>query len=315
MNLMNGYIKSLGYKTIRSIPSSIRSPAVRVARRIGDWCSKTAYQWHSNAVFVYWYRGSINFGDLLTPSLMKYYGFLPCYSARPIKEAGKSNDIVGIGSILGRVHHEFKGIILGSGTMFNEPRVLPNALFLAVRGELTKKLYQCSDSTVLGDPGLLADRLLTSIPPKKYRLGICLHESELDHELHIGKFDTDTNTKIIDPRRYPGDVLRDIAECEYIASSSLHGLIVADSFGIPCARILLSEGLISGGDVKFDDYDSSIGIRRNKLVITDKVATDYLIDHTTTPPKEILFQRKNDLHNLFTGLKALLANRRQESNH
>ena len=45
--------------------------------------------------------------------------------------------------------------------------------------------------------------------------------------------------------------------CENIASSSLHGLIVSDAYGIPSIWIKLSNNII-GNDFKFYDYLESI---------------------------------------------------------
>ena len=54
------------------------------------------------------------------------------------------------------------------------------------------------------------------------------------------------------------DVCRDISGCERILSSSLHGLIIADSFSIPNRRIGFYNNL-KGGDFKFEDYASALG--------------------------------------------------------
>ena len=55
------------------------------------------------------------------------------------------------------------------------------------------------------------------------------------------------------------DTLRQIAECETVISSSLHGCIAADSLNIPNYRIKLSEhGYNRNIDFKFDDYYTAI---------------------------------------------------------
>jgi pyruvyltransferase len=58
-------------------------------------------------------------------------------------------------------------------------------------------------------------------------------------------------------------------ECKIVLSSSLHGLVLADSFQIPNKRIVLSNNII-GGDFKFKDYYSGID---NEYRIPKKVQT------------------------------------------
>jgi len=63
---------------------------------------------------------------------------------------------------------------------------------------------------------------------------------------------------VIDPRGEPLDVLRLIGSCRKIVTSSLHGMIVADAFGIP-RRVEISPALAKdGGDFKFRDYSASV---------------------------------------------------------
>ena len=56
-----------------------------------------------------------------------------------------------------------------------------------------------------------------------------------------------------------------------ILSSSLHGMIFADSYDIPNAHLLLSKKVI-GGDYKFKDYRSGVG--REYIAIRKKTLLD-----------------------------------------
>jgi hypothetical protein len=54
------------------------------------------------------------------------------------------------------------------------------------------------------------------------------------------------------------EVFRAIHSCDFILSSSMHGLIVADAFSVPNRRVRLSAGIIS--DFKFVDYYSAFSL-------------------------------------------------------
>jgi hypothetical protein len=52
--------------------------------------------------------------------------------------------------------------------------------------------------------------------------------------------------------------VRTIASCDFVVSSSLHGLIAADAFGIPNVWVRWSDR-VAGGSWKFLDYFRSVG--------------------------------------------------------
>ena len=62
-------------------------------------------------------------------------------------------------------------------------------------------------------------------------------------------------TVVIDVLADPMETLNQIAECELIISSSLHGLIVADAMGIPNRHVFFSDN-VTGNGFKFRDYNS-----------------------------------------------------------
>jgi hypothetical protein len=66
--------------------------------------------------------------------------------------------------------------------------------------------------------------------------------------------------KIINPRDNPLTVLRQLGACRRIVTSSLHGMICADAFGIQRRVETFPRLLQEGGDFKFRDYSASLGL-------------------------------------------------------
>lgn len=139
----------------------------------------------------------------------------------------------------------------------------------SVRGELSRRrieqiLGKSIDCT-LGDAGLLASELLKEKTGKKYRLGIIAHQREIGEKEWDELHDSIPDSILLDVRADPMETLQKMSECECIISSSLHGLIIADSFGIPNQRVVLTDRL-AGDGFKFDDYYSSFGIVPEQLI-------------------------------------------------
>jgi hypothetical protein len=140
----------------------------------------------------------------------------------------------------------------------------------ACRGRLTlerlerQRFVKVSNDVVLADPGLLAGRLIdTSMNEKKYALGIILHYHDKGDPL-VEKI-TAKNTILIDIQQEPEPFMHQVSQCKHIISSAMHGLIAADSLGIPNARMVLSKEL-PGGDYKFNDYYSAFELESHTIV-------------------------------------------------
>lgn len=222
----------------------------------------------------YWWKDVPNFGDLLTPYLLKHYAELDTEWS-PIDQA----DLISTGSILGHASPWWGGHILGSGKLFAHDQVPPNAKVWALRGPISAKGVR--GSFALGDPGLLADEL---VPPqeKRYTLGILPHwsDKELTQRTEWDRY----NPVRISPSWHPLDVIATIGACHKLITSSLHGLILADAFGIPRRFEWASRLDKEGGDLKHRDYHASIGHRfevgvtsePNRFKVNDR--RDELID-------------------------------------
>lgn len=169
-----------------------------------------------------------------------------------------------IGSLLGMPRYvNEKTIVWGSGSFGEMKGISPNHIF-SVRGKLThdilvEKGIECPE--VYGDPALLLP--LYYQPPydklQQYHLGIIPHIDDLKHPVVEEIRRKHSEILIIDLAHYDKwtDVIDKICSCKCILSSSLHGLIVSDAYGIPNCWVELS-GKILGGYFKYRDYGSSV---------------------------------------------------------
>jgi pyruvyltransferase len=202
-------------------------------------------------VSAFWWQLISNWGDKLSPLLLHRFAHVEPEWA-PANEA----EIVCIGSIIGNlVKSDYTGIILGSGKLFEDGIVPHMAHILGLRGPLTAR--GVNGSFALGDPGLLADELVT-VSEKTHDLGIIPHWS--DHRLALDPRFLNYKPVIIHSGGDPLGVLTKIGSCKKIISSSLHGLILADAFNIPRRFEPTAAWSREGGDFKVRDHNSAIGL-------------------------------------------------------
>jgi len=215
------------------------SPAKRIAKAVI----------FRSAVPCFWSK-SANWGDALTPHLVKLISGKPArYDENPFCW----KHFV-IGSILDRADRY--SIIWGSGMIAPEalPKAKPHAIH-AVRGPLTReRLIQAGIScpAVYGDPALLLPRYFNPPRKVKWKLGVIPHYTDQNHPW-VEAIRNQEAVNVINIRSGIEEFVQEVLSCESILSSSLHGLICADAYGIPNRRIVLHNELI-GADFKFNDY-------------------------------------------------------------
>ncbi len=235
-------------------PSTIENPAEQLTVR-----RKTL-----TAIKLHWWRGpeGFNFGDELSAVMVS------AISGRPVERAPLPQaHMLAIGSILqaaARTRQLAKRRaplhVWGSGVI--TPLSFPTIDCLevsAVRGPLTRNVLRLRHDIPLGDPGLLSDRLVARPTEKRWAWGLVPHHTQVESEFTRRLLENTPRSILIDVRESdPLATISKIAACERIASTSLHGLIVADAFHIPNLWIAPPQRN-QGVKWKFTDYFLSVG--------------------------------------------------------
>lgn len=135
---------------------------------------------------------------------------------------------------------------------------------------------------------------------KKYTIGIIPHYKEQDEPVFGKLADTFSKSVLINLKAEPMSVYEQIGSCEYVISSSLHGLIISDSFGIPNLHVKATDKLIGGKDgFKFKDYFSGYELEDNPFDINNNVPSiSDIIDRYKIKP-EIVEMKKKEMIDCF----------------
>lgn len=195
-------------------------------------------------VYAWTKPGVLNFGDELGPAILEGLG-VPVQTVRSPSDA----DIVACGSVLTHVSGQHI-IVWGSGTYATQPVDASRFEVRAVRGETSRKVAS-APGVPMGDPGLLA----SLVWPRQ-------HEGDgvgwVPHYRDSRRSPGFPVSRVIDVLQPVEKVVDDIQKCSAVVSSSLHGLIVAQSYGIPTLHE--PHFAVRGGLVKFYDHMSALDV-------------------------------------------------------
>lgn len=233
-----------------------------------------------------YYIGFRNFGDLLSCRLAEYLCGQRVF-CRGIEIA----DFSAVGSLLQNLPKCLAAAtsnsalyhVWGSGFLYPIPKQkafpVGRVIVHAVRGENTLRLLremgvvQPDEKVALGDPGLFYADLVPGVREAKkvYDIAIIPHhvdKKDFSHAVDV-LLARGLSAKLIDVGHdNPFQVVRDIASARKVLSSSLHGIIVADSLGIPNKRLVIDDfdndrvRALNESHYKFDDYYSAFGMSR-----------------------------------------------------
>lgn len=215
-------------------------------------------------ILVDGYPHTKNFGDALNTPLVEY---LSGKNVLPSKNISrflfgflKFQNFAIIGSILQWIKNGTE--VWGAGFITEKEKVIVPAKIYAVRGPKTREVFlnnniECPE--VYGDPALLFPLIYYPQKQKKYKFGVIPHYYDYKNPW-IEVMRKREDVLIIDLMvRYDYQkVIDQILECEFILSSSLHGVIISDAYKVPNRQITLSDKVI-GSEFKFADYYLSVG--------------------------------------------------------
>lgn len=204
-----------------------------------------------------------NFGDELSPLLVT------AVSGRPVEwTPPRKADLVSVGSVFELAGKHPSGAAVWGTGLRGEPRadvatkVLQNlGEIVAVRGPRTREALSLAPQTPLGDPGLLSYLLVKPNTVLKSRRVFVPHFTtwnSREGRALLAKARS-RGFDIIKPSLPPLEVLRCIAGANFVLSSSLHGVIVAHSLGVPASLLTVGGKAGQEPEWKFRDYFESIG--------------------------------------------------------
>jgi pyruvyltransferase len=208
-------------------------------------------------VFAYWWMGN-NFGDLITPYLIwKMTGKQAVWTERANVEEGTL--FMAAGSVLGENLENV--VVWGTGAIHAGAVIGKAKEFRAIRGPLTREIitkagWECPE--IYGDPGILLPYYHHPSVKKTHDVGLVPHYADLADVVEA--YGNDQRVKIIRVTEPVETVISEILACRTILSSSLHGIVVAETYGIPCAWVEFSDRVVGNG-FKFRDYWAGVGAK------------------------------------------------------
>ena len=242
-----------------------------------------------DVLLVHWANRRIigrNWGDKLNPVLCRMlsgFNVVHCYDVFPA--VGKPVHYV-IGSSLERAQKR-RGVIWGAGFIDAGQgiRQAPGAIH-AVRGHQSREKLaglgvDCPET--VGDPALLMPLLYTPRPlARRYRLGVIAHAYERGMDC-IAPGELPDDVLDIDITGGIFDVIEQIAACDEILSSSLHGLVCAEAYGVPSRWVALSDRP-AGDGFKYHDFYSALGKQAGTPPPIESAADWSRLAGTSAPP-------------------------------
>jgi len=230
---------------------------------------------------VYWWQPKDdrpNIGDFVAYDLVSRV--LAQKGKRVIDKKDPSHKLVSVGSVL---HFANTGDTLW-GTGLNKKIDDSKNQFTqldvrAVRGPLTREYLMnkgISVPEVFGDPAILL--------PYFYPVSLMKDPAKHTDHIVINHMNDDMSKyeaykdKLVTPMQYPGSFIEAIVNTDRVISSSLHGVIIAEAYGIPA--VFYQSG---SGESMFKYNDYAMGTGRESIPIASSVEEALALDIPPVP--------------------------------
>lgn len=181
-----------------------------------------------------------NAGDVISKPILEHLGY-------KIQFCGRNNKgkLLAVGSVMSALREN--DTVWGTGCIRDREIIAPpNTTFIAVRGPNTKALIKGTRvPKIYGDPALLLPELYDPEIEVNHAIGYIPH--------YVDKGLQPKDGFLIDIQSDWHTIVDQIKSCELIVSSSLHGIVFAEAYGVPAMWARYSDKII-GGDFKFQDY-------------------------------------------------------------
>lgn len=225
-----------------------------------------------------WFKDQVNIGDQLSPVIVDYMLSRESIDSN-IRNRGSIAHLIALGSIIGTAKYD--AVIWGSGIL-GAVQLVQIARFRrlikydirAVRGPLTKEYLNVAgyhNDAVLGDPAILMPLIYNPKEEKKYDISVVHHyvadADGKEENVHSISVQT-TNWK---------NFIDEIVSSKKVISSSLHGIILAETYGVPA--VFINEN-VDEQLFKYYDWYFSTGRREVRIAYS-------LEEAIALPPMEL----------------------------
>ncbi len=234
----------------------------KIVRKLSPEEPKPVSRLDYNHVELYYWKpiqGGLNFGDHLSYIIVNKILADNNFSLE--EETTFQKRLIALGSVIHFANDN--DTIWGSGIngkIYLSDHTFKDLDVRAVRGPLTRDFLNkrgISVPEIYGDPALLLPHIFKGKfkrdPQKPYVIVPNLHDLKIAQEQNWDN--------VISPYLSWNRCIEEILKAEFVIASSLHGLIIAEAYGIPARYIRLSE---EENLFKYNDY--SLGTGRDEIV-------------------------------------------------